>query len=81
MWEIAFSQQASNYAIDSHPYNEDVLIAIEMLAFTADGLPGDGYMELEPDIFLWQVAGHSVLYRRMRQGQRRLWIAIIKPNE
>jgi hypothetical protein len=81
MWEIGFSQEASNYAIDSHPYNEDVLMAIELLAFTADGLPDDGYIELEPEIFLWHVAGHSVLYRRMTQGERRLWIAVIKPNE
>lgn len=48
MWQIGFSREASQYAIDSHPDNEDVLIAIETLAFKPDGLPEEGVSELEP---------------------------------
>jgi len=42
IWNVEFSQEASNYAIDSHPHNENVLIAIEQLAFNPDGLPSEG---------------------------------------
>jgi hypothetical protein len=82
MWEIGFSQEASNYAIDSHPYNEDVLMAIEALAFTSDGFPPEGISEeLETGLFLWKIAQHSVIYRRYTEGVRRLWVAVIKPDE
>jgi len=80
MWQIGFSREASQYAMDSHPYNEEVLLAIETLAFTPDGLPQEGISELEPDIYLWQVAGHSVIYQRIT-SIRRLWVAVIKPDE
>jgi len=42
MWTLEYRQEASNYAIDSHPYNEAVLIAIETLAQTITGLPEEG---------------------------------------
>ncbi len=78
-WELGFSHEASNYAIDSHPYNEEVLMAIEALAFIPDGIPDENYSELEPNIYLWEVAGHLVLYQRITENGQRLWIAFIKP--
>jgi hypothetical protein len=44
IWDIELSQEANNYAIDSHPYNEHVLMAIERLAFSQDGLPTEAFI-------------------------------------
>ncbi len=60
MWELEYSQEANNYALDSHPYNEEVLIAIEMLALTGDPLPVEGCRRLEPEIYSWAIAAHTV---------------------
>jgi hypothetical protein len=78
-WEIGFSIEASNYAIDSHPYNEAVLQAIEFLAFSEHGLPEEAVSELEPELYLWQVEQHEVFFQRF-PTERRLWIAVLKPR-
>ena len=81
MWEIKFTQEAASYAIDSHPYNEQVLIAIETLAFTPAGLSSEGeYLESEDseDILIWEIADHLVYYQIFPQDNR-LRIEAIKP--
>ena len=78
-WEIGFSLEASSYAIDSHPYNEAVLQAIEWLSFTEDGLPTSGYVELESELYLWRIEQHYVFFQRF-PTQKQLWIAVIKPQ-
>jgi len=77
VWEIEFSQEANNYALDSHPYNETVLIAVEQLAHTVDGLPTEGLYQLLENWCVWEVSHHTVVYERDRDG---LYIWIIKPN-
>ncbi len=78
MWTLEYRQEASNYAIDSHPYNEAVLIAIEILAQTITGLPEEGCQPLEPELYWWQVHEHHVLFRRF-PAEQRLVIVLIKP--
>lgn len=78
MWLLEYSREASNYAIDSHPYNEDVLTAIEMLALTESALP-PVTVELESGVYLWEIEGHWVIFKRQLFPNRSLWIAIIKP--
>lgn len=78
MWEIEYSQEASNYAIDSHPYNEQVLIAIEDLSETVDGLPPSNGKALRPNLYLWLIADHEVIYERF-QYENLLYIWIVKP--
>lgn len=81
MWEIKFTREAASYAIDSHPYNEQVLIAIETLAFTTTGLSSEGsYIENDDseDILIWEIAGHLVYYQIFPQ-ENRLRIEVIKP--
>lgn len=81
MWEIKFTKEAANYAIDSHPYNEQVLIAIETLAFTATGLSSEGtYIENDDseDILIWEIADHLVYYQIFLQ-ENRIRIEVIKP--
>ena len=64
IWDVEFSQEASNYAIDSHPYNEDVLIAIENLAFSQDGLPNEGIYQILEQWCIWEIAEHTVVYEK-----------------
>ena len=78
MWGIEFSQEAGNYAVDSHPYNEDVLIAIVALNVSAKGLSDiDSFQQLE-NWCIWEIAGHSVVYEIDQDGHN-LYIWIIKP--
>lgn len=78
MWHLEYDREPSNYAIDSHPYNEAVLIALEELAQTDDGIPAEGCTEIEPGLYLWEVADHLVIYERI-EAQRRLHVLILKP--
>lgn len=79
MWQIEFTKEAANYAIDSHPYNEQVLEAIEFLAFTEDGLPTDGNLWQDEEGFIWwEVSRHLVFFRRF-EAERRLRVEAIKP--
>ena len=64
MWEIEVSREASNYAIDSLPYNEGVLIAIENLASRQDGLPTEGVYQTSENWCIWEIAEHTVVYER-----------------
>jgi hypothetical protein len=80
MWLLDYSQEASNYALDSHPYNEVVLMAIESLALTSDGLSTEGdYREYAPGYFLWEIAGHLVAFERFVDPPPELYIVFIRP--
>jgi hypothetical protein len=79
MWELEYSRAARNYALDSHPYNEDVLIAIELLAQSPSGIPQADYTESPPGEFLWEVAGHFVAFERVLFPRRKLRIVAIWP--
>lgn len=80
MWEIEFSQEASNYALDSLPYNEDVLIAIEKLAFESNGLPTEGVCQTLESWCIWEIAGHTVVYEK-EEINHYIYIWLIKPKE
>ena len=79
MWELTYNREANNYALDSYPYNEDVLVAIESLTLTKDGLPAINFVKLEAEYYLWEVAQHSVLFQRI-VDKMEIRILIIKPN-
>lgn len=79
-WDVEFSQEANNYAIDSQPYNENVLIAIEKLAFSEDGLPLEGAYQVLEHWCIWEIAEHTVVYERT-PGLFHIYIWLIKPNE
>lgn len=77
MWEIEFSQEANNYALDSHSYNEDILIAIENLAASSDGLPTEGTYQLLEQWCIWEIANHTVVYEL---DPHVLYVWVIKPG-
>lgn len=80
MWDVEFSQEASNYAIDSYPYNEPILIAIETLALSHDGLPTEGHYQLLGEWCIGEIAGHTVVYERT-PALSHIYIWLIKPTE
>lgn len=80
IWEIEFSQEANNYAIDSQPYNENVLMAIEKLAFSEAGLPSEGVYQVLEYWCIWEIADHTVVYERM-PAFLHIYIWLIKPTE
>ena len=80
IWDVDFSQEASNYAIDSHPYNENVLTAIEQLALNPDGLPHEGTYQLLEDWCIWEIATHTVVYQK-DMILFHIYIWLIKPLE
>lgn len=79
IWDVEFSQEASNYAIDSYPYNEEVLAAIEKLAFQGEGLPSERSYEVLDNWCIWEIAEHTVVYERT-PTRFNLYIWLIKPT-
>ncbi len=79
MWELEYSPEATNYVLDSYPYNEAVLVAIETLAQTDEGIPDANWDEWQPEYFLWVVAEHLVSYQKILDERPKLRILIIKP--
>lgn len=79
IWDVEFSQEANNYAIDSHPYNENVLIAIEKLAFTQDGLPTEGVYQILENWCIWEIADQTVVYEKT-PVLFHIYIWLIKPT-
>lgn len=65
-WRLEYSAEASNYALDSLPYNEAVLLAIQDLAFMPSPYP-PGIFEVLPGILSWEVAGHVVYYEVLEE--------------
>lgn len=45
-----------------------------------DGLPQDKVQQLEPDLLLWEVADHTVIYRRIKTARTLRFISV-KPLE
>lgn len=78
IWDVEFSQTVSNYAIDSHPYNENLLIAIEELAFSPDGLPNQSVYQILGNWCIWEIAGHTVAYEKT-PALFHIYIWMIKP--
>ena len=80
IWDVEFSQEANNYAIDSHPYNENVLIVIEKLAFTQNGLPTEGAYQILENWCIWEIADHTVVYEKT-PALFHIYIWLIKPTQ
>ena len=80
IWAAEFSQAANNYAIDAHPYNENVLNAIELLALTPDGLPSEGVYQTLENWYIWEIADHTVVYEKT-PVLFHIYIWLIKPTE
>lgn len=80
MWEIDYAEEVKLYFVDNGDLVFDVLVKIEELKFFDDAIPPEGAIEIEPNLYLWKVLAHSILYRRI-VATRNLMIAVVKPSE
>ncbi len=78
MWTLGYSREVRNYIYDSYPYTAEVWQAIKSLRQTTDGLPPSGWRALEPDLYLWMIADHWVVYKRLVEAQK-LIVTALKP--
>jgi len=79
-WQLEYSLEAENYILDSGVYIDPLIVAIEALRLTRDGIPMGGCTHLEFNHYLWEVAGHLVLYTRLSLDHK-LYITVIKPQQ
>jgi hypothetical protein len=78
VWKLEYTDEVKHYFVDNGDLVFDVLVKIEELKFTADGAPPEGCTQIEPNIYLWEVLRHWVIYQRTT-ATRTLRIAAIKP--
>ena len=79
MWRIEYDRSVRNYIYDSYPYTEKVWRAIKSLRHTENGIPLDPVTKLEPEVFVWTVEEHLVIYRRFSE-ERILRFLVLKPT-
>ena len=79
MWLIEYTKEVRDYIFDSYPYTHAVWQAIKSLRQTPNGLPAQGWTQLEPNVFLWEVDDHEVLYERHKDEQK-LILFVLKPR-
>jgi hypothetical protein len=78
MWEIEYSNEVKFYFLDNGALVFDLLVKIEELRHTPNGIPPEGCTQLEPNFYWWEILRHIVVYER--KGQK-LIIEIVKPKE
>ena len=62
MLRIEYSPEVKFYFLDNDPYTFELLVKIEELRHTHDGLPTDSY-NMSDNLILWNVLEHTVAYR------------------
>jgi len=80
MWRIEYDRSVRNYIYDSYPYTEKVWQAIKSLRYVESGIPAGDVKQLEPEVFLWTVEEHQVIYRRL-STERILRALVLKPAQ
>lgn len=79
MWRIEYDRSVRNYIYDSYPYTEKVWQAMKSLRHIDNGIPASDVEQLEPEVFLWTVEDHEVVYRRLFV-ERILKFIVLKPK-
>ncbi len=79
MWQIEYTKEVRDYIYDSYPYTHTVWQTIKSLRQRPDAIPAQGWTQLEPNVFLWAVDDHLVLYER-NIAARKLVVFVLKPS-
>jgi hypothetical protein len=79
-WELHYSQQVIIYLVALREAGEEIRRAIRSLQDTEDGIPSNGITQPEPNIYLWEVADHLVVYHR-QQEKSRIRIVVVESIE
>lgn len=80
MWEIEYTEEVKFYFLDNGTLVFDLLVKLEELRYITSGIPPEGYTQLEPGVYIWEVLKHAVLYQR-KEAEHKLRIATIKRLE
>ncbi len=78
MWAIRYSDEVKYYFLDNGDLVFDLLVKIEELRLTLEGIPPEGTTQLEPNFFAWEILRHVVIYERQ---DKVLVIEVVKPKE
>lgn len=78
MWQLDYTRETRNYFIDNDPYTFSLLIKIEELKFTPEGIPPEGCTQIEDGLLWWEILNHAVIYERLETAKQ-LIICAIKP--
>lgn len=78
MWAIRYSDEVKNYFLDNSDLVFGLLVKIEELRHTKDGIPAEGCTQLELNFYWWEVLRHIVIYERQSNT---LIIEVVKPIE
>lgn len=78
MWTIKYTKEVRDYIYDSYPYTEAIWQAVKSIRQLENGVPSSDCRQLEPNVFLWEVAGHLVLYER-NESDHTLTVFVMKP--
>jgi hypothetical protein len=62
-WQLNYSREANNYALDSYPYNEALLNAIQGMIAMPSPYPAGVTRADHAGILIWQIADHAVYYQ------------------
>ena len=81
MWQLTLSEEAAHYLENNLSLVAELIQAIDGLSATEGGIPPEGCTQIEPGIYWWEVARHSMIYTRISGGKPRLRISVIKPIE
>ena len=78
MWEIEYSDEVKYYFLDNGDLVFNLLIKIEELRYTPDGIPPAGCTQLDLNYYWWEVLRHIVIFERTGH---KLIIEIVKPKD
>ena len=70
MWQLDYTREMRNYFIDNDPYTFNLLIKIEELKFTPEGIPAEGCTQIEDGLLWWETLNHAVIYARLAVCRR-----------
>ena len=78
LWRLEYSREANNYVLDSYPYNEAVVMAIQSLMLMPSPYPPGVTPSKIPGVMVWRVTDHDVYYR-VNEDALILIILVIHP--
>jgi len=80
MWELEYADEVKFYFLDNYPYTFELLVKIEELKFSEDGMPFAGDAGFRADYYWWRILNHTVIYWIFADRQT-IRILAIKPDD
>lgn len=79
MWRVELNPESRNYLVDSGLHVTELLRELRRLELSDNGRPAAGMVDdMEAGVFVWGVAGHLLLFRRV-EDSKVIRVLLIKP--